>query len=77
MNNQITFLRNYVNGIGIILDDVVTDIGSGLNYKRKNRNSLLMDVMQDEIATIYITYRDRFVRFGYDWFEQLCTRKQQ
>ena len=24
--------------------------------------------------TIYITYKDRFVRFGYDWFEQLCLK---
>ena len=28
--------------------------------------------MQNEIDTIYITYEDRFVRFGYEWFERLC-----
>jgi predicted site-specific integrase-resolvase len=28
--------------------------------------------MQNEIDTIYITYKDRFVRFGYEWFERLC-----
>jgi len=74
LKNQITFLRNYANGKGIILTDVITDIGSGLNYKRKNWNELISEVMQGEIQTIYVTYKDRFVRFGYEWFEQLCKK---
>ena len=74
LKNQIDFLRNYVNGKGIILNEVITDIGSGLNYKRKNWNDLISGVMQGEIATIYVTFKDRFVRFGYDWFEQLCKK---
>ena len=74
LKNQIAFLRNYTNGKGIILNDVITDIGSGLNYKRKNWNNLIAGVMQGDIATIYITFKDRFVRFGYDWFEQLCKK---
>lgn len=28
--------------------------------------------MQNKIDSIYITYKDRFIRFGYDWFERLC-----
>lgn len=72
LKNQISFIRQYVNAKGVILDDVITDIGSGLNYNRKNWNKLLEKVMQNEIDTIYITYKDRFVRFGYEWFERLC-----
>lgn len=71
LKNQVQFLRNFANGKGIILDDVITDIGSGLNYKRKKWNKLLDDVMDNQIKVIYITYKDRFVRFGYDWFENL------
>ena len=76
LKNQIAFIRDYANGKGVILDDVITDIGSGLNYKRKNWNSLITEVMQGGIASIYITFKDRFVRFGYDWFEQLCQKFQ-
>lgn len=72
LKNQISFIRQYVNAKGVILDDVITDIGIGLNYNRKNWNKLLEKVMQNEIDTIYITYKDRFVRFGYEWFERLC-----
>ncbi|MGO3139086.1 MAG: IS607 family transposase [Lactococcus lactis] len=72
--NQVEFLRNYANGKGIILDEVITDIGSGLNYKRKKWNQLLDSIMSNEIDTIYITYKDRFIRFGYDWFEKLANK---
>ena len=72
LNNQIEFIRQFANAKGIILDETISDIGSGLNYNRKKWNKLLEDVMQDKIDSIYITYKDRFIRFGYDWFERLC-----
>lgn len=74
LKNQIDFIREYVNAKGIILDEVVTDIGSGLDYKRPKWNELLDEVMNNQIETIYITYKDRFVRLGYDWFETLCRK---
>ena len=61
-----------MNAKGIILDESITDIGSGLNYNRKKWNQLLTEVMQDKIDTIYVTYKDRFIRFGFEWFERLC-----
>ena len=73
LQNQITFIRNYVNAKGEILDDVIEDIGSGLNYNRKHWNDLLLNqIPKGEIEKIYITYKDRFVRFGFDWFERFC-----
>ena len=73
LQNQITFIRNYVNAKGEILDDVIQDIGSGLNYNRKHWNDLLLNqIPKGEIAKIYLTYKDRFVRFGFDWFERFC-----
>lgn len=73
LQNQITFIRNYVNAKGEILDDVIQDVGSGLNYNRKHWNNLLLNqIPKGEIEKIYITYKDRFVRFGFDWFERFC-----
>lgn len=74
LTDQIDFLRQYANGKGVVLDEVITDIGSGLNYKRKKWNALLDDVMAGNVETIYVTYKDRFVRFGYDWFERLAQK---
>lgn len=72
--NQVKFLKTYCNTKGVIVNEVITDIGSGLNYKRKQWNKLLDKVMKGEINTIYIAYPDRFIRFGFDWFKQLCNK---
>ncbi|ACJ34570.1 IS607 family transposase [Anoxybacillus flavithermus] len=70
LENQVEFLRQYANAKGMIVDEVVTDIGSGLNYKRKHWNRLIEACVDGKVSTILIAHKDRFVRFGYEWFEQ-------
>lgn len=73
LQSQTEFLKQFINAKGEILDDVISDVGSGLNYNRKNWNDLLLNqVTKGEISKIYITYKDRFVHFGFDWFERFC-----
>lgn len=72
LQDQLVFIRQYANAKGIIINQEFTDIGSGLNYKRKKWNQLLDMVIQDKINQIFITYQDRFIRFGFDWFDNLC-----
>lgn len=70
LNNQVEFLKNYVNSKGLIINEIITDIGSGLNYTRKKWNDLINDCINQKVQTIIISNKDRFVRFGYDWFER-------
>lgn len=72
LENQQEFVSVYSLSQGVILDEIYTDIDSGLNYKRQNWNKLLKQVEANEIDKIYVTYKDRFVRFGYEWFEEFC-----
>lgn len=72
MENQQELISIYSLSHGVILDEIYTDIGSDLDYKRKNWNKLLKQIENNEIDKIYITYKDRFVRFGYEWFEEFC-----
>lgn len=74
LQNQEDYLRNYTNAKGVILDEVFTDIGSGINYNRKNFNKILELVEAREVSEIYVTYKDRFVRFGFDWFNTFCEK---
>lgn len=74
LENQVDFLMQYCNAKGIIVNKVIRDFGSGLNYNRKEWNRLLDRVMEQEIKTIIITHKDRFIRFGYDWFENYCSK---
>lgn len=74
LRNQVDFLRTFCNASGMIVDKVIEDIGSGLNYNRKKWNELLDDVMAGKIKTIVIGSKDRFIRFGYDWYNRFCEK---
>lgn len=74
LQNQVLFLRQFCNVRGIIVDQCIEDFGSGLNYNRKKWNKLIDEVMENKIKTIVISSKDRFIRFGYDWFEKLCLK---
>ncbi|MDD6711433.1 MAG: IS607 family transposase [Sharpea porci] len=74
LQNQVAFLRQFCNAKSIIVDRCIEDYGSGLDYDRKMWNQLLDDVMEQKIKTIIVTHKDRFVRFGYDWFEKFCMK---
>ena len=68
--NQVNFLQNFINAKGIVVDEIIQDIGSGLNYKRKKWNELLDEVMENKIDMIIVSNKDRFIRFGFEWFER-------
>lgn len=72
IENQESYIMAFANALGIVIDHTYSDIASGLNYERKEWNTLLKRVEKKEIETIYITYKDRFVRFGFEWFEKFC-----
>lgn len=71
LENQIEFLKQFANARGMIVSDVYTDIGSGLNYNRKMWNKLIKECMEGKVKTIIISNKDRFIRFGFDWYESL------
>ena len=74
LENQVDFLQQYVNAKGLIADDIIRDYGSSLNYNRKKWNQLLSEVMENKIKMILVSHKDRFVRFGFDWFERFCNK---
>jgi len=51
--------------------EIISEIGGGLNYKRKKFLALLERVMQGDIERIVIAYKDRLARFGFDFFAWL------
>ena len=74
LKNQVEFLKTFCNSKGMIVSQCIEDFGSGLNYNRKKWNQLLNEVMENKIKTIVISNKDRFIRFGYDWFEKFCEK---
>src|SRR6266700_1434900 len=67
-------LQAYTLEQQITVDQWVEDIGSALNYKRKGFNQVIEQIELGQVKRLIIGYPDRFVRFGYDWFESFCER---
>ena len=51
--------------------EIVKDIGSGLNSKRKGFNSILDAGIRGDLEEVVVTHRDRFCRFNFDIFERI------
>jgi predicted site-specific integrase-resolvase len=67
-------LRAYCQEHVIQVDQWVEDVGSALNYKRKGFNQIIEQIELGQVRQLILAYQDRFVRFGYDWFEAFCQR---
>jgi predicted site-specific integrase-resolvase len=53
--------------------DEVSDIGSGINFKRTGLLHILGRVKEGRVSTIVVASRDRLARFGYELIEWMCT----
>lgn len=56
--------------------DVITDLGSGMNYRKNGLKKLLDGVMDGTIGRLVITHKDRLLRFGAELVFSLCEAKQ-
>lgn len=74
LRNQIEALKAYCSTHSITVDEWMQDIGSGLNYQRKQFNRLMELVELGHVRRVIIAHRDRLVRFGYGYFESFCQR---
>ena len=54
--------------------EIITDIGSGINYNKKGLNQIIDMVTNSEVEKIVVLYKDRLVRFGYELIENLCNK---
>ena len=72
LKSQKEYINTFSLNAGISIDEVISDIGSGLNYKRPNFIKLLKDIKERKIDKLIIAHKDRLVRFGYEMVEFLC-----
>jgi len=64
----------YCTAHEIKVDLWMQDVGSGLNYRRRQFNRLFEMVELGQVKTLVVAHRDRLVRFGFEWFEAFCER---
>lgn len=51
--------------------EIIKDIGSGINFKRKGFNSILESAINGDIGEVVVTHRDRLCRFGFELIQRI------
>ena len=68
LENQANRLWAYAGQNGILLDDVVSEVASGLNDRRPKLRKLLRD---PTVQTVIVEHRERLARFGVGMVEAM------
>lgn len=71
LDRQIDNLKQYAYSKGYSFE-IITDIGSGINYKKEGLLKMINLVECGEVDRIIVLYKDRLIRFGYDLIEYIC-----
>ena len=71
LDRQVDNLKQYAYSKGYSFE-IITDIGSGINYKKEGLLKMINLVECGEVDRIIVLYKDRLIRFGYDLIEYIC-----
>lgn len=67
LRNQLVYLQERYP-----VAECISEVGSGLNFKRRKFLQIMTRVSNREIGQIVVAYPDRLVRFGFDFVEWFC-----
>ena len=73
LDRQVLFLIENVNDLQNPV--VLKEVGSGLNDKRTQLNNLIKMVMEEKVNRVYVTYKDRLTRFGFNYLQTIFKHK--
>jgi predicted site-specific integrase-resolvase len=69
---QIEFLKNKKPEYATYVS--ISDIGSGINFKRKGLSTILDSCLQGTIGEVVVAHRDRLSRFAFDFINIIVTK---
>ena len=73
LERQTENMRRYLCAKGCKFE-IITDIGSGINYNKAGLNILLDKVIKGEVDKVVVLHKDRLLRFGFELIENLCKK---
>lgn len=75
LDRQIARLEDYCSAQGWKYE-LISDLGSGMNYRKKGLNKLLNCILEKKIRRLVLTHKDRLLRFGAELIFSLCEAKK-
>lgn len=71
LERQVGRVLEYATSTGLKLE-LYKDIGSGLNENRKQFKKMLTRLVDTDVNTVVVEYKDRLSRYGFQTFESYC-----
>ena len=71
LEKQVEDVKSYMYAKGYSFE-IITDIGSSINYKNKGLQELISLIDSNQVTKIVILYKDRLVHFGFELIQLLC-----
>ena len=71
LEKQVENVKSYMYAKGYSFE-VITDIGSGINYENKGLQELISLINSNQITKVVVLYKDRLVQFGFELIQLLC-----
>lgn len=72
LERQVEFVKQFCFNAGVAINGVYKDIASGISFEnRKEFFKLLDEVIAKKVQRVYISYKDRISRVGFDLFYYL------
>lgn len=68
---QTNNIKSYMYAKGYKFE-IISDIGSGIDYKKKGLQELLNKINDQDISKIIILHKDKLIGFGFELIEYLC-----
>ncbi|MDJ0618890.1 MAG: IS607 family transposase [Calothrix sp. MO_192.B10] len=72
LKNQVKAMEEFANNCGYPVSRTISEIGGGLNFKRKKFIEMIVSMLKGEIEVIIVAHKDRMCRFAFDFVEQLA-----
>ena len=72
LQRQIENMRMYLISQGKPFE-IISDIGSGINYKKKGLKELIKLITQNKVEKVVVLYKDRLLRFGFELIEYIAS----
>jgi hypothetical protein CLOST_0635 len=72
LERQVENMKVYLTAQGKPYE-IITDIGSGINYNNKGLKELIQRITQNKVEKIVVLYKDRLLRFGFELVEYIAS----
>ena len=73
LEHQIKAMEEFCLGRGECVDEWISEVGGGLNFKRKKFLSLMKDIRLGKVSKVIIAHKDRLVRFSFEFIEEFAS----